>query len=85
MDIFGDVEFKFPKGDDVTIASEKFADDNNVHLLTLIPHYHSLFERMFLKSETRQMVFHTHIPLLLLPDIKVDIKEKKKILTHQKN
>jgi len=67
------------------ILVEIFADDNRIDLLTIIPHYHSFFESLFSKSETRQMVFHTHIPMLLLPDIKVEIKEKKKILTHQKN
>ncbi len=80
-----DVEFKFPRGDDVTIALENFADDNSIDLLTIIPHYHSFFERLFSKSETRQLLFHSHIPLLLLPDIKVEIKERKKIMTHQKN
>jgi len=35
-------------------------------LLVLIPHQHSFFDRLFQKSITRQMVYHSQIPLLTL-------------------
>lgn len=35
-------------------------------LIVLIPHHHDFFDRLFRRSVTRQMVFHSHVPLLTL-------------------
>ncbi len=69
-------EYNFPRGEDVTDVLQDFSIDNNVDMLAIIPHHHSITERIFVKSETRQLIFHTQIPLLVLPEITQEFKEK---------
>ncbi len=64
-------EYVFPRANDVVKGLEDFAADHDIQMLVLIPHQHTIFERLFLKSDTRKMIFHTHIPLLILPELKV--------------
>lgn len=46
---------------------EKYLTGNNNDLLVLLPRPHSLFDRIFQKSISRQMAFQKKIPLLTLP------------------
>jgi hypothetical protein len=78
------VEFAFPRGNDISDTVLNFCKEREIDLLILIPHYHSVFERLFIKSETRKLIFETEFPLLLLPDIKVQDKKSEKISVHQK-
>lgn len=64
-------EYVYPRANDVVKGLEDFAADHDIQMLVLIPHQHTIFERLFLKSDTRKMIFHTHIPLLILPELKV--------------
>jgi nucleotide-binding universal stress UspA family protein len=57
------------EGKDVQEALNKFIKTYQVDLLAMLPHKHSLLERWFSKSQTRSMIFQTHIPLLILPEI----------------
>lgn len=34
----------------------------------MLPHKHTWAEKLFKKSKTKDMVFHTKIPLLILPE-----------------
>ena len=63
-------EYKFIKSDDLSEALDTFIKENNIHLLSLISHHHTIFERIFIKSSTKELIFHSQIPLLLLPEIK---------------
>jgi nucleotide-binding universal stress UspA family protein len=45
----------------------EFISKNDIDMLAILPHKHSVFERLFIKSITRSMVFKTHIPLLIIP------------------
>ena len=38
-------------------------------MLAIIPHRYKLFERIFHKSISKSLAFHTHIPLLALPEV----------------
>lgn len=51
---------------DIEEGLQKHVTEHQTNLLVLIPHQHSFFDRLFQKSITRQMVYHTHIPLLTL-------------------
>ena len=64
-------EYVYPRANDVVKGLEDFATGHDIQMLALIPHQHTIFERLFLKSDTRKMIFHTHIPLLILPELKV--------------
>jgi hypothetical protein len=37
-------------------------------MLTLIGREHNFVEKLFLKSVIKDMLFQTHVPLLILPD-----------------
>jgi len=78
-----EIEYKFPRNEDVTIALQDFSLDNNVDLIAVVPHHHTIMERIFIKSETRQLIFHTHIPLLILPEKTLLPKENQQKLQKQ--
>jgi nucleotide-binding universal stress UspA family protein len=52
----------------VDIADEinDFIDSHEADLLVMVPHRHSLLHRLFSKSITQHMAFHSHVPILAL-------------------
>ena len=42
----------------------EFAENNNIDLLVVIPKKHKLLDSLFQKSHTRQLAFHSHIPIV---------------------
>lgn len=73
-----DTEFEFPKGTSVSGALETFATEHTIDMMAMIPHKHNLLERFFVESTTNKMIFHTHIPLLILPQKKMSEAETVK-------
>lgn len=67
-------EYKFPRSKNVSEGLEDFIVSYKINMLVLIPHRHNILERLFLMSKTKQMIFHTHIPLLVLPEIKLQLQ-----------
>ena len=43
-----------------------FAEKNNIDLLLVLPKRHSLFEKLVHKSHTKQLVLHSHVPVMAL-------------------
>ena len=46
----------------------EFAENKKAEMIVTIPHRHNLLERLFHKSISKEIAFHTHVPLLTLPD-----------------
>lgn len=46
----------------------KFVDENNIDLLIVMPKHHNLFERLFQKSHTKNLVLHCHVPVMELSE-----------------
>ncbi len=44
----------------------KFADEHHIDLLVVLPKRHSLIEKLIYKSNTRQLVLHSHVPVMAL-------------------
>lgn len=44
----------------------EFAEENNIDLLIVSPKRHTLAEKLFHKSHTKQFVLHSHIPVMAL-------------------
>jgi nucleotide-binding universal stress UspA family protein len=65
------VEYKFPRADNVTFALEEFIATHNIDMLGVIPQHHNILERVFIKSETKELAFYTRVPMLLLPELKI--------------
>ena len=59
--------FEYSVDADISYALNTFIEMNKADMLVMIPHKHLWLKRLFTKSETKQMIFHTHVPLLILP------------------
>lgn len=67
-DMLDSVEHKFHFIDNENIqeAIDDFITRENMDLLIMIPKKHSFFESLFHKSKTKEMLYHSHIPVLAL-------------------
>ena len=54
--------------DDIVSGINDFVESHNIDMIAIIPHRYSLMERLFHKSISKEMAFHTHVPLFALPD-----------------
>jgi nucleotide-binding universal stress UspA family protein len=63
-----DSKFQYPVGTNVQHALNKFIITCHADMLVMVPHKHNWLEHLFRKSETKSMLFQTHIPLLVLPE-----------------
>lgn len=57
------------EGKDIPVALDDFAASYGVDVLALMPHHHSLLERWFSRSTTREMIFESRLPLLVIPEL----------------
>lgn len=60
--------FDFIENEDIVEGINEFVDEHNVDLIAMIPRKHTFFENIFQERNTKRMAFHTHIPLLALPE-----------------
>ncbi len=65
-----DVEhlYYFSEKEDLAEGINEFVEEHYADMLAVIPHRYSLLERMFHRSVSKKLAFHTHVPLLALPD-----------------
>lgn len=52
--------------EEVEEGLEEYIEEKKIDLLVMIPKKHTIFERLFRKSHTKEMVYQTKIPLLTL-------------------
>jgi nucleotide-binding universal stress UspA family protein len=62
----GVTTFEYTSDADISYALNTFIEMNKADILVMIPHKHLWLKRLFTKSETRDMIFHTQVPLLIL-------------------
>ncbi len=60
--------FHFPVNGNITDGLADFLEGQPVDLVVMKPHKHEWLEKLFVRSETKNMIFHSHTPLLMLPD-----------------
>jgi nucleotide-binding universal stress UspA family protein len=58
---------EIPAGKDVAHALENFIEKNPISILVMQPQPHTLAEKWVHRSNTKEMIFQTSIPLLILP------------------
>ena len=58
--------FHFINDSDFVAGINHFADNNNIDLVIIIPKKHSLLENIFVKNHTKQLAFHSHIPIMVV-------------------
>lgn len=59
-------EFHFIESENVQNAIDDFIDKNGMDMVIMIPKKHSFWEGLFRKSQTKEMMYHSHIPILAL-------------------
>lgn len=61
-----DTKFHFIENESVQDAIDDFIERNQMDMLIMLPKRHTIFEGLFKKSQTREMLYHSHIPILAL-------------------
>ena len=56
--------YEFIEDENIEAGIERFAQLNNLDLVITIPKKHKLLEGLFRKSHTRDLVFHSHLPIM---------------------
>lgn len=57
-------KYDFIEEQNIEAGIEKFAEKNNLDLIITIPKKHKLLEGLFKKSHTKDLVFHSHLPIM---------------------
>lgn len=60
--------YEFPFGKNVSQALSDFISSHNIDMLAMIPHHHSLLEKISHPSVTKGVLFRAKIPVLIVPD-----------------
>lgn len=75
--------FEFIKAENVARGLNSFVTDHAIDMVVVIPHEHTLFERLFVRSVTKDLIFNCKVPLLILPHIKkednLELRLEKKV------
>ena len=58
--------YHFIESDDTDEAIMAFAEEKGVDLLIVLPKRHALLDKIIHSSHTKQMVFHSHVPVMAL-------------------
>ncbi len=59
-------QFHFAPNEEVNEGIQQYLDQCQAELLVMIPQHHSFLDSLLHSSRTKQMVFHTHKPLLAI-------------------
>lgn len=58
--------YHFIQHKDIEDGIHEFAEKNNLDLIITIPKKHKLLDGIFKKSSTKQLIYHSHIPVMSL-------------------
>ena len=61
-----DPEYHFAQNSEYVVGINEFAESNGVSMVISVPKKKSFFEKLFIKSSTKKLAFHTHLPLLVV-------------------
>lgn len=61
--VFQNIDFEA----NITNTLEKFVDNTNMDLMTLLKNHHSFWEKLIREPIVKKMTFHAKVPLLVLP------------------
>ena len=70
-DLFPGIKFngEILEGNDFEITIDKYCNQKEADIIAMITYPKSFFEKVFLKSVTKKMAFHSSIPILAIPGI----------------
>ncbi|MFN0083675.1 MAG: universal stress protein [Ferruginibacter sp.] len=61
-----EVKYHFFNTNDIDESVIKFADRNKIDLLIVLPKHRNMLEQLMHKSHSKQMVLHSHVPVMAL-------------------
>jgi nucleotide-binding universal stress UspA family protein len=74
--------YEFELDNNVAHAMNKFVKQHNIDMIVMIKQDHTFLERIFTKSNTKEMVFEAKVPVIILPN-KLDetypVEKEKKV------
>lgn len=56
--------YDFIESEDIEQGINNFTEKNNLDLVITIPKKHTLLDNLFRKSATKQLIFHSHVPVM---------------------
>lgn len=59
-------KYEFISNEDIDEGIIDFCEKNNIDMLIIVPRRHTLSEKLIHKSHTKQMVLHSHVPVMAL-------------------
>lgn len=59
-------ELYFPQNENIVDGLNNFIDAHEPDLMVMVPHHHNLIDRILQKSNTKRIVFNSHIPVLCM-------------------
>ncbi len=59
-------KYDFITNENIDEGIINFADTNHIDLLVILPKRHTLFDKLFHRSHTKQFVLHSHVPVMAL-------------------
>lgn len=58
--------YHFLEGDDFAEVINEFSSKHEIDLIITMPKKHGLFEKLFRRSHTKMLAFHSHVPLMVV-------------------
>ena len=62
--LYSNMSFQLLEGEDVEDALENYLDNNSTSILVMSTHHRNFIDKIFGKSITKQMSYHTNVPLM---------------------
>ncbi|MBI2729208.1 MAG: universal stress protein [Sphingobacteriales bacterium] len=59
-------EYHFIEDYNVQEGLSRYVEENEINILIAVPHKHNLLHKLFMPSHTRQIVFHSKIPVMVV-------------------
>ena len=59
--------FHYILDDDIEHGIMHYIKGHDIQVLAVVPRKHNFFERMFSKSESKKLIYHSELPILALP------------------
>lgn len=63
---YSNMEFHVLEGTDINDVLTKYMEENKIDLLAMVTHQRNFIQELFHFSRTKQMVYHSHTPVLAL-------------------
>jgi nucleotide-binding universal stress UspA family protein len=63
-------EYHYLPWADFTESINRFAEENEADLVITVPRKHSFVNKVFTTSHTKKLAYHSHLPVLALPDLR---------------